>query len=149
MEVILLEKIHKLGDLGDQVNVKSGYGRNYLIPGKKAVPATPENVEKFQQQRAELEKARAEALAVAQQRATGLEELKVTIMGKAGTEGKLFGSIGTADIAEAVSATGVAVEKKEIRLPEGALRQIGEYAIDVQLHPDVAVSITVVIEGED
>lgn len=149
MEVILLEKIHKLGDLGDQVNVKSGYGRNYLIPGKKAVPATPGNVEKFQQQRVELEKVRAEALAAAQQRATGLEELKVTITGKAGTEGKLFGSIGTADIAGAVSATGVVVEKKEIRLPEGALRQIGEYAIDVQLHPDVAVSITVVIEGED
>jgi len=149
MEVILLEKVHKLGDLGDQVHVKSGYGRNYLIPGKKAVPATPGNVEKFQLQRAELVKIQAESLVIAQQRAEGLEAVNVTITSKAGAEGKLFGSVGTADIAEAISATGVVVEKKEIRLPDGALRQLGEYAIDVQLHSDVTVIITVVVAAED
>ena len=149
MEVILLEKIHKLGNLGEQVKVKSGYGRNYLIPAGKAVSATPENIKKFEEQRAELEKAQAEAIEVANQRAEKLKDLVVTIKRKAGSEGKLFGSVGTVDITEAVEAAGFELEKKEIRLPEGSLRTVGEYDIDIHLEADVDTNIKVVIEAEE
>ncbi len=149
MEVILLEKIHKLGELGDKVNVRSGYGRNFLIPGGKAVPATEANVAKFEAERAELEKAQAESLAKAEGRAEKLNGLEVTITSKAGSEGKLFGSVGTADIAEAVNAAGNELEKKEVRLPEGALRAVGAYEIDVQLHADVIATINLKIVAEE
>ncbi len=149
MEVILLEKIHKLGDLGQQVKVKSGYGRNYLIPTGKAVSATQENVEKFEAQRTELEKAQAEASAVATARVEKLQDVVVTITRKAGTEGKLFGSVGTADIIEAVTATGVELAKKEIRLPEGSLRTLGEFEIGVHLETDVDTKIKVNIVAEE
>lgn len=143
MDVILLEKVGKLGDLGDQVSVKAGYGRNFLIPFGKAVPATKENVASFEARRAELEAQAAEALAQAQARAEKLEGLSITIEANAGDEGKLFGSIGTVDIAEAVSATGNETSKSEVRLPNGALRELGEYSIDLQIHSDVTASITV------
>ncbi len=149
MEVILLEKIGKLGSLGDKVNVKAGYGRNYLIPTGKAVPATASNVAKFEERRAELEKAAAEALAAAQARAEALNGVSVTIASKAGDEGKLFGSIGTRDIAEALTAAGQEVCKSEVRLPEGALRHIGEFEVAVQLHSEVMTSVTVVVVGEN
>lgn len=148
MNVILLEKVHNLGDLGETVNVKSGYGRNYLIPGGKAVPATADNVAKFDARREELEKVAAEKLAEAEARKSTLEGLAVTITHKAGEEGKLFGSVGTADIADAVNATGNAVEKREIRMPEGVIRQIGEYDIDVELHSDVVATLKINIVAE-
>jgi len=149
MEVILLEKVHKLGDLGDKVNVKPGFGRNFLIPQKKAVPATPENVARFEAQRAELERIQAEALGVARARAEQLEGLAVTIAGLAGPEGKLFGSVGTSDIAEAITATGVEVARREVQLDAGALRSLGEYDIDLHLHPDVSVTVKVNIVAEE
>ncbi len=149
MEVILLQKIHKLGELGDKVNVKSGYGRNFLIPGGRAVPATAANLAKFEAERAELERAQAGALGVAQGRAEKLVDLEVTITSKAGAEGKLFGSVGTVDIAEAVAATGNPLEKKEVRLPEGALRAVGEHEVDLHLHADVNVTIKVNIVAEE
>jgi len=129
MEVILLEKIENLGVMGDKVNVKPGYGRNYLIPKGKAAPATEANIAAFEARRAELEKAAAESLAAAEARRDRLAELNITITAKAGDEGKLFGSIGTADIADAISAAGVDVERHEVRLPEGAFRQVGEFYV--------------------
>ena len=150
MEVVLLEKIQNLGDLGDTVRVKSGFGRNYLIPQKKAVPATPENIEKFEAQRAELEKAQADALAAATARAGALEDFAVTIKAKAGTEGKLYGSVGTQDIAEALTEAGEQVEKREVRLPGGALRELGEHQVSLHFHADVDKTITVnIIEDEE
>lgn len=143
MDVILLEKVGKLGDLGDQVSVKAGYGRNFLIPFGKAVPATKENVASFEARRAELEAQAAEILAQAQARAEKLEGLSITIEANAGDEGKLFGSIGTVDIADAVSATGNEASKSEVRLPNGALRELGEYEVDLQIHSDVTVIIAV------
>ena len=148
MEVILLEKIGKLGNLGDKVAVKAGYGRNFLIPQGKAVPATEANVAKFEERRAELEAAAAEALAAANARAEALNEKEVTIVSKAGDEGKLFGSIGTKDIADAITAAGAEVEKSEVRLPEGALRNIGEYEIAIQLHSEVTATITLTVVAE-
>ena len=148
MEVILLEKVGKLGALGDQVNVKSGFGRNFLIPQGKAVPANKANKEAFEARRAELEAAAAEKLAAAQVRAEAMNELSVTIVANAGDEGKLFGSIGTKDIADALAAAGQTVDKSEVKLPEGALRNIGTYAIAVQLHSDVSVDVTVQVEAE-
>ena len=141
MNVILLEKIHKLGDLGDQVKVKPGFGRNYLVPYGKAVPATKANIEAFEARRAELEKAAAERLKAAQTRGEALEGAAVTIEAKAGEEGKLFGSIGVRDIADAVSANGTTVEKNEVLLPEGPIRMTGEYEITLQLHTDVQATI--------
>ncbi|MGM0434490.1 MAG: 50S ribosomal protein L9 [Pseudomonadota bacterium] len=141
MNVILLEKMHKLGDLGDQVKVKPGFGRNYLVPYGKAVPATEENIKAFEERRAELEKAAAERLKAAQTRGEALDGSAVTIEAKAGEEGKLFGSIGVRDIAEAVSANGTAVEKSEVLLPEGPIRMTGEYEITLQLHTDVQATI--------
>ena len=148
MEVILLEKLQNLGDLGDKVVVRPGYGRNYLIPKGKAVAATAENVAEFDRRRAELENAQVKALESAQQRADALREVAVQISRKAGEEGRLFGSVGTADIAEAVTAAGVELHKHEVRLPEGPLRQAGEYDIVVHLHTDVDASVKVEVVSE-
>jgi large subunit ribosomal protein L9 len=150
MEVILLENIENLGSLGDKVTVKPGFARNYLLPSGKAKPATPENLAEFEQRRAELEKAMAEAKAKAEERKQAIEELgKVEITAKVGSEGKLFGSIGTADIADAITAAGTAIEKREVRLPEGALRVTGEHEIDLHLHTGVDAKILIVIVGEE
>jgi large subunit ribosomal protein L9 len=148
MEVILLEKVENLGNLGDRVNVKPGYGRNFLIPSGKATPATEEHIKAFEERRAELEKAAAELMAGAEARRDQLAGMTVTIKAKAGEEGKLFGSVGTSDIAEAVNAAGVAIERHEVRLPEGAFRQIGEYSVNLHLHTDVDTDITLLIEAE-
>ncbi|MCS3902403.1 large subunit ribosomal protein L9 [Methylohalomonas lacus] len=148
MEVILQEKIHNLGSLGDQVKVKPGYGRNYLIPQGKAVPATPDNVAKFEARRAELEKAQAEQLAAAQARAGKINGLKLTLPRKAAEEGKLYGSVATADIVEAAEAAGAELEKHELHMPE-PIRAIGEYELHVSLHADVECTITVVVVAED
>jgi large subunit ribosomal protein L9 len=149
MEVILLEKIQKLGDLGQQVQVKPGYGRNYLIPNGKAVPATADNVAKFEARREELEKAQADALGRATARAAKLQEISVTIMKKAGAEGKLFGSVGTVDISEAVSAAGEELSKHEVVLPDGALRMLGEYEVVLHLHAGVEVQLKVTVAAEE
>lgn len=148
MDVILLEKISNLGDLGDQVTVKAGYGRNYLIPFAKAVPATKDNIASFEQRRAELQAAAAAKLAEAQARAAKLEGLKVSIAANAGEEGRLFGSIGTNDISDAITAAGVEVDKSEVRLPHGAFRETGEYEVDVQLHTDVTEVVTVIVVAQ-
>ncbi len=148
MEIILLEKVQNLGGIGDRVKVRPGYGRNYLIPQGKAVIANAENVAKFEQRRAELEQKAAEAHAAAQARADKLAELSVELVSKAGEEGKLYGSIGTRDIAEAVSAAGVELHKNEVRLPEGPIRQAGEYEIAVQLHADVSGTVKINIVAE-
>lgn len=145
MDVILLEKVGGLGNLGDKVRVKGGFGRNFLIPYGKAVSATADNLAKFEAQRAELEKSAAERLAAAQARAEKLAGLKVTIAANAGDEGKLFGSIGTRDIADAVTAAGHEVGKHEVRMPNGVIRAIGEVEIDLQLHSDVTATITVAV----
>ena len=148
MQVILLEKVGKLGDLGDQINVKAGFGRNYLIPYGKAVPATEANVAEFEGRRAELEKAAAEKRSGAETRAEKLAELAVTIEANAGDEGKLFGSIGTRDIADAVTAAGQEVTKSEVRLPNGVIREVGEYDVDIQLHGDVTATIKLSVVAE-
>ncbi len=148
MNVILLEKVGKLGNLGDQVAVKSGFGRNFLIPYGKAVPATKGNVEEFEVRRAGLEKAAAEKKATAEARAEKLAELSVTIAANSGDEGKLFGSIGTRDIAEAISAAGVAINKSEVRLPEGAIRECGDFQVAIQLHSDVTQTVKLAIIPE-
>ncbi|WP_101757886.1 50S ribosomal protein L9 [Oceanicoccus sp. KOV_DT_Chl] len=150
MQVILLEKVGKLGDLGDKVTVKAGFGRNYLIPYGKAVPATASNVADFESRRAELQAAAAEKRAAAEARAAQLAELTVTIEANAGDEGKLFGSIGTRDIADAITKAGVEVSKSEVRLPTGVIREVGEYEIDVQLHSSVtqAIKLNIIPEAE-
>jgi large subunit ribosomal protein L9 len=148
MEVILLEKVENLGSLGDRVHVKPGYGRNFLIPSGKATPATEEHIKAFEARRAELEKTAAEALSEAEARRDRLGDMVITIKAKAGDEGKLFGSIGTADIAAAIVAEGVEVERSEVRLPEGAFRQLGEYTIQLHLHTDVNTELTLVIDPE-
>ncbi len=150
MEVILLDKVENLGGLGDKVDVKPGYGRNYLIPTGRAVPATGENLKAFEERRAELEKQAAEKLAAAEARKTRIDALEVvTITHKAGEEGKLFGSVGTSDIADAVTAGGVEVSKSEVRLPEGPFRVAGEYEVVLHLHSDVDAPIKVIIVGEE
>jgi len=148
MEVILLTKVENLGNLGDKVKVRPGYGRNFLIPQGKATAATEANIKLFEERRAELEKAAAEALAAAEARKAQLEGLTVTISAKAGDEGKLFGSIGTTDIAEAVTNAGVALARQEVRLPQGPIRAVGEYDIQLHLHTDVNATVKVVITGE-
>lgn len=148
MEVILLEKVANLGALGDKVKVKPGYGRNYLVPYGKAVPASEENIKAFEARRAELEKAAEERLAEAQARAEQLNELAVTIAAKAGDEGKLFGSVGVRDIADAITAAGPEVNKSEVRLPEGPLRTTGEFDVELHLHSDVSVQVKVSIVAE-
>ena len=149
MEVILLEKIHKLGELGQQVRVKPGYGRNYLIPNGKAIPATEANIARFESRRAELEKAQQDVQSRATVRAAAMANLTVTIARRAASEGKLYGSVGTVDIAEAVTATGNELHKHEVRLPEGPFRVLGEHKVDLQLHADVVVTITVNIVAEE
>ena len=150
MEVILLENVHKLGDLGDQVKVKPGYGRNYLIPSGKAVSATAVNIAKFDARRAELEKQQQEVSSIATTRVEKLNAVSVSIARKVGAEGKLFGSVGTIDIAETVTESGVELSKHEIRLPEGPIRSIGEYELIVQLHADISATIKVnVVPDED
>ncbi len=148
MEVILLEKVGKLGTVGDKVNVKAGFGRNFLLPQGKAVAATEQNLKDFEERRAELEKAAANKKEAAEIRARELEDMKVTVVAKAGDEGKLFGSVGAGDIADAITAAGVEVAKAEVKLPEGTLREVGEFDIDLQLHVDVMQTIKLVVESE-
>ena len=149
MEVILLDKIAKLGGLGDKVSVKSGYARNYLLPQGKAVFASEANVEHFEARRAELEAKLAGVLATAEARAAKIVELaEVTIASKAGDEGKLFGSIGTRDIADAITEAGVEITKAEVRLPLGAIRETGEFEIAIHLHTDVDTSVKVIVIAE-
>jgi large subunit ribosomal protein L9 len=148
MEVILLEKIANLGNLGDKVTIKSGYGRNYLVPQGKAVAATAKKIAEFEARRAELEKAAAEKLSAAQKLGNEQSKLQIVITHKAGDEGRLFGSVGTHNIAEAITAAGIAVEKQQIRLPHGAIRHIGEYPIDITVHSDVIVTLTIKIAAE-
>lgn len=149
MQVILLEKIDKVGLLGDLVDVKSGFARNFLLPQGKAQMATPDNVEAFKQRRAELEQQQAEALSVANSRKATLDGMTVSITSRAGTEGKLFGSIGTEEIRSAFESAGQTVEKKEIRLPEGPLRNIGEHPVTLHLHADIDVEVIVNVVGEE
>ncbi|ALU43834.1 MULTISPECIES: 50S ribosomal protein L9 [Pseudoalteromonas] len=149
MQVILLDKIANLGGLGDQVSVKSGFARNFLFPKGKAVPATKANIETFEARRAELEAKIAEELTAAQARAEKLEALaEVTLVSKAGDEGKLFGSIGTRDIADAITAVGLEVAKSEVRLPTGTIRETGEFDVTIQLHTDVTTAIKVIVIAE-
>jgi large subunit ribosomal protein L9 len=149
MNIILLDKIANLGGLGDKVTVKSGYARNFLFPQGKAVPATKDNVDKFEVRRAELEAANAEKLAAAQARADKLNALEnLTIAAPAGDEGKLFGSVGTRDIAQAITDAGIAVAKAEVKLPEGTLRELGEFNIDIQVHAEVMANVKLVIIAE-
>ena len=149
MEVILLDKIAKLGGLGDKVSVKSGYARNFLLPQGKAVFASKANVEHFEARRAELEAKLAEVFATAEARAAKIVELaEVTIASKSGEEGKLFGSIGTRDIADAITEAGVEVTKAEVRLPLGVIRETGEFDIAIHLHTDVDTSIKVIVIAE-
>lgn len=149
MEVILLEKVTKLGDLGDKVNVKSGFGRNFLIPYGKAVQATEASIAEFESRRAELQTAADAALAAAEARAEAMAELVVTIEANAGDEGKLFGSIGTRDVADAVTAAGHEVKKAEVRMPLGVIREVGSYEITLQLHSDVNAVVTINVVAED
>lgn len=149
MEVILLEKIDRLGGLGDKVNVKSGYARNFLLPQGKATSATAENLAAFEARRAELEKQAVEALANAEARKAKLDGMEITITVRAGNEGKLFGSVGGVDIAEHVTAQGVELAKREIRMPHGAIRQAGEYDIDVHLLTDVNAVLKLTVIGEE
>jgi large subunit ribosomal protein L9 len=149
MEVILLQKVANLGNIGDRVKVRSGFGRNFLLPEGKATLATPDNVARFEARRAELEKAAREQLASAAERAAAMKDFKLTISAKAGTEGKLFGSIGTSDIAEACTQAGFKVERSEVRLPHGPLRMVGEHMVNLHLHADVDVPVSVAIVAEE
>lgn len=149
MDVILLENISKLGKLGETVKVKAGFGRNFLIPQGKAVHATDANTAAFEARRAELEAAADAQMAAAQLRADAINALaQITILANAGEEGKLFGSIGTRDIAEAIVALGCEVDKSEVRLPSGALRELGEYEIAIQVHGEVNAHVNVAVIGE-
>ena len=148
MQVILLEKIGKLGDLGQQVNVRPGYGRNYLIPNGKAVPATPENIEKFEAQQTELEQAQADTLAAAQARAEQVNNLEIVLPRRIVSEDRLYGSVSVSDIAEAVQAAGQQVTKHEIRLPDGPFRSLGDYEVELHLHADVSARIKLKIIAE-
>lgn len=148
MQVILLDKVGRLGNVGTQVNVKPGFARNFLFPTGKAIPATEANVAEFNARRAELEAIAAAKLAAAQQRAAVLADVSITIAANAGDEGKLFGSIGTRDVAEALTKAGHATTKAEVRMPEGPIREIGEYDIDIQLHSDVMQAVKVIVIAE-
>lgn len=148
MEVILLEKIANLGNLGDRVTIKSGYGRNYLIPQGKAAKATVAKIKEFEERRAELEKNAAEKLAAATARGESISKLSISIAHKTGDEGRLFGSVGTQNIADAITAAGVKVEKSEVRMPNGVIRHVGEYNIAINLHTDVVVTLPVKIVSE-
>jgi len=148
MEIILLEKIAKLGNLGDKVTVKPGYGRNFLIPHGKAVRASAEKLAEFEQRRAELEQKATTEFAAAQARAEALSKLNVTITQKAGEEGRLYGSVGVKDIADAVTSAGVDLHKKEVRLPAGPIRHTGDFDIKLHIHADLDAIVTVKIVGE-
>ena len=149
MDVILLEKIDRLGTLGDVVTVKPGYARNFLLPLGKAKVATEDNIKELEARRAELEAKAAETLAAAEARREKLQALAISITSKSGTEGKLFGSVGNADIADAITAAGVEVAKKEVRMPEGPIRMAGEYDIDLHLHADVDATVKLTVIGEE
>jgi len=149
MEIILLETIDRLGGLGDLVNVKAGFARNFLLPMGKAKIATPENVAAIEAQRAELEQQASELLTVAEKRRDQVNAVSVSIAAKSGAEGKLFGSVGNSDIADAITAAGVAVEKREVRLPDGPIRQAGDYEITIHLHTGVDAVAKVTIVGEE
>ena len=149
MEVILLQKVANLGNIGDRVKVRSGFGRNFLLPQGKATLATPENVARFEARRAELERQAREHLSSASERAEAMKDFKLTVHAKAGTEGKLFGSIGTSDIAEAATRAGFNVERSEVRLPHGPLRMVGEHTVDLHLHADSDVPVHVTIVAEE
>lgn len=149
MELILLENIRNLGKFGATVKVAKGFGRNFLIPQGKAVPASKENIARFETQRAQLEKAAQDRLHSAQERAAELNSLKITLRARAADEGKLYGSIGTHELVKALKAQNIEVGKQEIRLPNGALRELGEYTIDLQLHAEVIAKIKVVIVPDE
>ena len=148
MQIILLEKIANLGSLGDQVTVRPGYARNFLFPQGKAVPATKANVEQFEARRAELEAQAADKLAAAQARAERIDEIELSAAVKAGDEGKLFGSLGNRDIADLATAAGVELAKSEVLLPEGPVRQVGEYDITIRLHPEVEAVLKLHVVAE-
>jgi len=150
MEVILMESVENLGAVGDKVSVKSGFARNFLVPQGKAKLATAANLAEFEARRAELEKLAAEALQVAEQRKQQIEALvAIDVMARVGSEGKLFGSIGVADVVDAIATHNVIVEKSEIRMPEGALRVVGEHQVDIHLHSEVDTQVTINIIGEE
>ena len=148
MQIILLEKVTNLGGLGDVVKVRDGFARNYLIPQGKAKRATRENLSEFEQRRAELEKVQADQLTQAQDRASKLDGLAVQIAQKAGVDGKLFGSVTNADIAEALKQQGFEVQKAAVRMPQGPLKNIGEYPLKIALHTDVLVTVNVTVVPE-
>ena len=149
MEVILLERVKNLGGVGDRVSVRPGFGRNFLVPYGKAVPANQANIQAFEARRAELEAATAASLEAAQARQAALADMTVTIAAKSGAEGKLFGSVGNREIAAALQAAGVKVDKTEVRLPEGPIRHVGEYQVGIHLHSDIdgVVAVQVVAGG--
>jgi large subunit ribosomal protein L9 len=149
MEIILIQKVANLGNIGDKVKVKAGYGRNFLLPQGKATLATAENVAKFEARRAEFEKAANDELASAKSRAAKLEGFKLSLTAKAGGEGKLFGSVGNSDIVEGLKKAGHTVERAEVRMPNGPIRQAGEHVVQLHLHTDVNVDLPVVIIGEE
>ena len=148
MQVILMEKLANLGDLGEVVRVKDGYARNYLIPHGKAKRATEANIKAFEARRTELEKAQAQALAAAQERGAKLEGMTLQIVQKAGVDGRLFGSVTNYDIVEALTKQGHEIERSQVRMPDGPLKQVGDYKLQIALHPDVIVAINVAVVGE-
>jgi len=149
MNIILLEKVANLGDLGDKVSVKAGFGRNYLVPTGKAVLATPDRIKEFEARRADLEKAAAERLAAAQKQAEAVNALSLSITHQAGEEGKLFGSVGLTDIIKASAEAGVELSKSAVKLSDGAIRQVGEFEIPVHLHTDVIATLKLAVVAED
>jgi len=149
MEIILMQKVANLGNIGDRVKVKAGYGRNFLLPQGKATLATAANIAKFEARRAEFEKAAKEELSNAQARAAKLDGIKLQLTAKAGGEGKLFGSIGTTDVAEALRKAGHTVERSQVRMPNGPIRQAGEHVVQLHLHTDVNVDLPLIIVGEE
>lgn len=149
MDVILLKKVENLGAMGDKIRVKPGYGRNFLIPTGQAIPATAANLKVFEAKRAELEREAAASLAAAKARKEQLEELTVTVVARSGDEGRLFGSVGTMDIARAIQAAGVDVEKQAVRLPKGPLRHLGHYEIELRLHAEVSAHLPLEIIPEE
>jgi large subunit ribosomal protein L9 len=149
MDVILLQKVANLGNIGDRVKVRSGYGRNFLLPKGRATLATADNVARFEARREELEKLAREQLSSAGERGTALKDYKLTITAKAGTEGKLFGSIGTSDVAEALTKAGFKIERSEVRMPNGPLRMVGDHSVGLHLHADVDIPLAVLIVAEE
>ena len=149
MDVILLQKVANLGNIGDRVKVRSGYGRNFLLPQGKATLATADNVARFEARRAELEKAAREHLVSATERSEAMKDFKLSIQAKAGTEGKLFGSIGTSDVAEALNKQGFKIERSEVRMPNGPLRMVGDHSVGLHLHADIDVPLAVLIVAEE